>query len=336
MHGELPADWRKAVDALVAAQQDKPAAVATRVSSQQSLNALAPVVPELFGGSADLTGSNNTNHKGSRPVSAADPGANYVHYGVREFGMSAIMNGIALHRGLLPYGGTFLVFSDYARNAVRMAALMKQRVIHVYTHDSIGLGEDGPTHQPIEHVASLRLIPNLSLWRPCDTVETAIAWAAALERAGGPTALVLTRQALPPQTRDAAQLAAIARGGYVLRDCEGSPDCALIATGSEVALAVDAARVLAERGRRVRVVSMPSTDVFDAQPAGWRDAVLPPGTPRVAVEAGATGGWWRYVGERGAVVGMHGFGASGPAKKLFEHFGFTTDAVVGAVEAVLG
>jgi transketolase len=336
MRGELPSGWRGAIDALVAAQQAKPAAVATRVSSQQSLNALAPVLPELFGGSADLTGSNNTNHKGSTTFSATEPGNNYVHYGVREFGMSAIMNGVALHRGLIPYGGTFLVFSDYARNAVRMAALMRRRVIHVYTHDSIGLGEDGPTHQPVEHVASLRLIPHLSLWRPCDTVETAVAWAAAIERADGPTCLVLSRQALPPQSRDAAQLAAIARGGYVLCEAGGAPECVLIATGSEVALAVDAARALGERGRRVRVVSMPSTDVFDAQPQAYRASVLPPGVPCVAIEAGVRDGWWRYLGGRGAVVGMPDFGASAPAKKLFEHFGFTIDNVVGAVEGLLG
>jgi transketolase len=336
MRGELPAGWRAAIDALVAAQQQKPAAVATRVSSQQSLNALAPVVPELFGGSADLTGSNNTNHKDSKAVSAAEPGNNYLHYGVREFGMSAIMNGIALHGGLIPYGGTFLVFSDYARNAVRMAALMRQRVIHVYTHDSIGLGEDGPTHQPVEHVASLRLIPGLSLWRPCDTVETAVAWAAAVAREDGPTCLVLTRQALPSQTRDVAQLAMIARGGYVLHDADGAPECVLIATGSEVALAVEAASALAERGRRVRVVSMPSTDVFDAQPPAYREAVLPPGVPCVAIEAGASDGWWRYLGGRGAVVGMREFGASAPARKLFEHFGFTIGNVVGKVEGLLG
>jgi transketolase len=329
----LPGGWRKAVDALIQAANEKPAAVATRVSSQQTLNALAPVIPELFGGSADLTGSNNTNHKGSTTVTRERAAADYVHYGVREFGMTAIMNGIALHRGLIPFGGTFLVFSDYARNAVRMAALMKQRNILVYTHDSIGLGEDGPTHQPIEHLWSLRLIPDMSLWRPCDTVETAVAWAAALERMDGPTCLVLTRQALPPVMRSAEQVAAIERGGYVLQE-SGDPQCVVIATGSEVGLALDAAKAL-ESKRRVRVVSMPSTDRFDAQPQAYRDAVLPRGVPKLAIEAGAPGGWWRYVGERGNVVGMTTFGASAPAKALFEHFGFTRDRIVREIEALI-
>jgi len=332
---QLPSGWRAAVDALIRSTNEKPTAVATRVSSQQTLNALGPVIPELFGGSADLTGSNNTNHKGSTTVSASRADANYVHYGVREFGMTAIMNGIALHRGLIPYGGTFLVFSDYARNAVRMAALMKQRNILVYTHDSIGLGEDGPTHQPIEHLWSLRLIPNLSLWRPCDTVETAVAWAAALERTDGPTCLVLTRQALPHVPRSAEQVANIARGGYVALETTGTPQCVVIATGSEIGLALDAAKTLGEKDVRVRVVSMPSTDHFDAQPQSYRDAVLPPGVPRLAVEAGVPGGWWRYVGERGNVVGMTSFGASAPAKALFEHFGFTREHIVREIEALI-
>jgi transketolase len=288
----------------------------------------------MLGGSADLTGSNNTNHKGSAPV-GKDGTGNYLHYGVREFGMCAIMNGIALHGGFLPYGGTFLVFSDYARNAVRMAALMKQRVVLVFTHDSIGLGEDGPTHQPVEHLASLRVIPNMRVWRPCDTVETAVAWADAVQHTTGPTSLVLTRQALPSMSRTAQQVAAVERGGYVLVDCEGTPQCVLIATGSEVALAVDAAKQLAGEGRRVRVVSMPCTTLFDAQDAAYRASVLPAGVPRVAVEAGVTDGWWRYVGLDGAVVGMHGFGASGPAKKLFEHFGFTVARVAEAVAGVI-
>ncbi|HSD53447.1 MAG TPA: transketolase [Burkholderiales bacterium] len=335
LRGELPDGFRSALDDFIAGAVAKPADVATRSASQQVLNALAPAIPELIGGSADLTGSNNTNHKGSTVVSREDPGGNYLHYGVREFGMTAIMNGIALHGGLIPYGGTFLVFSDYARNAVRMAALMKQGVILVYTHDSIGLGEDGPTHQPIEHLWSLRIIPNMRVWRPCDTVETAVAWGDAVTRRDGPTSLVLTRQALPAVRRSDAQLATIMRGGYVLDEPDGSPECVLIATGSEVGLARDAARELADRGRRVRVVSMPCTSLFDAEPAAYRDSVLPPGVPRLAIEAGAREGWWRYVGEGGAVIGMTGFGASAPAKQLFAHFGFTRDAVVGAVGDLL-
>jgi len=334
LRGELPAGWRSAVEAFARAAAEKPAAVATRISSQQVLNVLGAVIPELLGGSADLTWSNNTNQTDFRPLSADDPTGNYLHYGVREFGMTAIMNGIALHGGLVPYGGTFLVFSDYARNAVRMAALMKQRVILVYTHDSIGLGEDGPTHQPVEHVASLRMIPNMRLWRPCDTVETAIAWAEAIGRHDGPTSLVLTRQGLPAMTRTAAQAADIVRGGYVLADCEGPPDCVLIATGSEVALAMDAAKGLATKGRKVRVVSMPCTQLFDTQPQQYRDSVLPPGVPRVAIEMGVPDGWWRYVGATGAVLGISAFGASAPAKKLFEHYGFTPDNVIRIVEGL--
>jgi transketolase len=245
------------------------------------------------------------------------------------------MTGVALHGGFVPYGGTFLVFSDYARNAARMAALMKQRVILVYTHDSIGLGEDGPTHQPVEHVASLRIIPNMQLWRPCDTVETAVAWASAIARTDGPTSLVLTRQALPPMPRSAAQTADIGRGGYVLADCDGRPDCVLIATGSEVALAMEAAKGLAEKGRKLRVVSMPCTSLFDVQPQQYRDSVLPPDVPRVAVEAGVRDAWWRYVSCGGAVIGMDSFGASAPAKQLFEHFGFTRDNVIRVVEGLL-
>jgi transketolase len=335
LRGELPAGWRTAVEEFIAAESTSSKGVATRSSSQQVLNALAPAIPELLGGSADLTGSNNTNHKGSVVVSGDEIGGNYIHYGVREFGMTAIMNGVSLHGGFIPYGGTFLVFSDYARNAVRMAALMKQGVILVYTHDSIGLGEDGPTHQPVEHVASLRLIPGMRVWRPCDTVETAVAWADAVERRAAPTSLVLTRQALPQMPRSKAQLADIARGGYVLHDCEGTPECVLIASGSEVALAVDSARALEARGRRIRVVSMPCTDLFDTQPQQYRDKVLSPAAPRVAIEAGCTHGWWRYVGAAGAVVGIDSFGASAPAKKLFEHYGFTRDNVVRVVEGLL-
>jgi transketolase len=335
LRGELPAGWRDAVLEFARSAQEKPAALATRSSSQKTLDVLGSAIPEMLGGSADLTGSNNTNHRGSQAVTAEGLGGNYLHYGVREFGMTAIMNGVALHGGFVPYGGTFLVFSDYARNAVRMACLMKQRVILVYTHDSIGLGEDGPTHQPVEHVASLRLIPNMQVWRPCDTVETALAWASAVERTDGPTSLILSRQALPPMERTPAQVAEVARGGYVLVDSGGRPDCVLIATGSEVGLAVDAARRLAETGRRIRVVSMPCTAIFDMQPQQYRDSVLPPGVPRVAIEAGVRDGWWRYLGGNGAVIGMDGFGASAPAKKLFEHFGFTPDNVVRTVEGLL-
>jgi transketolase len=335
LRGELPAAWRRAVLDFVQAAQEKPAAVATRSASQKTLDVLGAAIPEMLGGSADLTGSNNTNHKASKAVTADGVGGNYIHYGVREFGMTAIMNGIALHGGFIPYGGTFLVFSDYARNAVRMAALMKQRVILVYTHDSIGLGEDGPTHQPVEHVASLRIVPNMRVWRPCDTVETGLAWASAVERCDGPTSLVLSRQALAPMTRTPAQVADVARGGYVLVDGGGKPDCILIATGSEVGIAVDAAQRLAAAGRKVRVVSMPCAEVFDTQPQQYRDAVLTPGVPRVAIEAGVRDTWWRYVGSRGAVIGMDTFGASAPAKQLFEHFGFTSDNVVRTVDGLL-
>jgi transketolase len=333
--GRLPDGWRRTIEEFVRSAAEKPAALATRSSSQQVLHALGAVIPELLGGSADLTGSNNTNHKASKAVVREDVAGNYLHYGVREFGMTAIMNGVALHGGFVPYGGTFLVFSDYARNAVRMAALMKLGVIHVYTHDSIGLGEDGPTHQPVEHVASLRIIPNTRVWRPCDTVETAVAWADALERRDGPTSLVLSRQALPAMTRTAVQTQDIARGGYVLSDCAGIPECVLIATGSEVALVMDAAKELAGKGRRVRVVSMPCTSLFDMQPQQYRASVLPPDVPRVAVEAGVRDGWWRYVSGDGAVIGLDSFGASAPAKKLFEHFGFTRDNVVKTVEGLL-
>jgi transketolase len=335
MKGELPFAWQDLARQYIQAAQGA-ASVATRQSSQQALNAFGPTLPELLGGSADLTGSNNTNRKDSKVIAAKDAAGNYLHYGVREFGMAAIMNGMALHGGVIPYGGTFLVFSDYARNAMRMSALMKLQVIYVMTHDSIGLGEDGPTHQPIEHLPSLRIVPNMTVWRPCDTLETAIAWVDAIERKQGPTTLALTRQGLPPQPRSAEQIANVRRGGYVLRDCEGTPEAILIATGSEVALAVESANALAQKGRRVRVVSMPSTSVFDSQDAAYREQVLPRAvTRRVAVEAAATETWWRYVGSAGAVVGMHGFGASGVAKDLFKHFGFTVENVVQTVERVL-
>jgi transketolase len=332
MRGHLPHDWPQHVQATLAAVQEKGGAVATRQSSQAALNAFGPKVPELFGGSADLTGSNNTWRKDSKGITRDDASGNYVWYGVREFGMSAAMNGLALHGGFQPYGGTFLVFSDYARNAVRMACLMSVPSIFVYTHDSIGLGEDGPTHQPIEHVATLRYIPGMTLWRPCDDVEAHVAWVDAIERRNGPTSLVLTRQALPHQARTPEQLAAVRKGGYVLAEAEGgAPQAVLIATGSEVALAMDARRLLQAEGRRVRVVSMPCTEAFDAQPADYRDAVLPPNIPRVAVEAGTPDYWCRYVGARERAVGMERFGASAPARDLFRHFGFTPERVAEVV-----
>jgi transketolase len=334
--GDLPAGWPEQARATLAAVQEQGAAVATRQSSQAALNAFAATLPELIGGSADLTGSNNTWAKNSKGITRTDPAGNYIWYGVREFGMSAMMNGIALHGGLMPYGGTFLVFSDYARSAVRMAALMQVPTIFVWSHDSIGLGEDGPTHQPVEQLASLRLIPNLTLWRPCDAVEAHVAWIDAIERRAGPSALVLTRQALPHQPRSAAQLADVRRGGYVLVECQGAPELVLIATGSEVQLAVEAARELAAHGRRVRVVSMPSTEVFDAQPADYRASVLPHGVARVAIEAGVRDGWCRYTLEREHVVGIDRFGASAPAKDLFKHFGFTTEHVVAVATQALG
>ncbi len=337
MLGRFPQGWGAARDAYLAEAPQSGASIATRQASQQALNAFGPVLPELFGGSADLTPSNNTFRKDSRVVTGADASGNYVHFGVREFGMSAIMNGMALHGGFIPYGGTFLVFSDYARNALRMAALMRLRSLFVFTHDSIGLGEDGPTHQPVEHVASLRLIPGMSLWRPCDTIETAVAWAAALERTDGPTCLALTRQALPLQLRSLQQVADVRRGGYVLSDCGETPECILIATGSEVALATEAAQALAGRGRKVRVVSLPNVGLFEQQDPAWRERVLPSSVAcRVVVEAGARDGWWRYVGARGAIIGMDTFGASAPAKELFKRFGFTVDNVVRTVEMMIG
>jgi transketolase len=337
-HGELPAAWSEMARAFIAAQAAKGESVATRKASQQAIEALAPALPELIGGSADLTGSVLTDWSRSTTLTRTEPG-NYIHFGVREFGMSAIANGIVLSGGHLPFVGTFLTFSDYARNAVRMAALMKIGTIFVYTHDSIGLGEDGPTHQPVEHAASLRLIPHMELWRPCDTVETAVAWIAAIERRHGPTCLLFTRQTLPFQARDEAQIAMIRRGGYVLADWNGDGRRAVvIATGSEVAPAMGARAALAAEGIAVRVVSMPCTSVYDAQDREWRDSVLPPGVPRVAVEAGATGGWRKYVGAdddpRGAVVGLDTFGESAPAAALFKHFGITADGVAAAVRRV--
>ena len=336
MKGELPADWESRAVAFVQDVIGKKATIASRKASQNAIDGYGPVVPELLGGSADLAGSNLTMWKGSRSVSNTVADGNYIHYGVREFAMAAIMNGVSLHGGFIPYGGTFLIFSDYARNGLRMSALMKQRVIYVLTHDSIGLGEDGPTHQPIEQVASLRLIPNMSLWRPCDAVETAVAWKYGIERTDGPTSLSLSRQNLPHQERSERQVADIARGGYVLRDSDGTPELIFVATGSEVGLAMDAAEQLTGKGRKVRVVSMPSVDVFEKQDAAYREAVLPSAvTARVAVEAGVTNGWYRYVGMRGAVVGIDSFGESGPADQVFRHFGFTVDNVIATAERVL-
>ncbi len=337
MKGALPTDYRRRAAALVAQQGTKGESIATRKASQQAIEALAPALPELIGGSADLTGSVFTNWSGSRAVTASDAG-NYVNFGVREFAMSAIANGLALHGGFIPYVGTFLTFSDYARNAIRMAALMKLRSIFVYTHDSIGLGEDGPTHQSIEHASSLRLIPNLDVWRPCDTVESAVAWSEAIARSDGPACLLFTRQAVPFNARDDEQTAAIRRGGYVLRDTEAAR-AVIIATGSEVALAIGAQQDLAKSGIAVRVVSMPCTEVFDRQDAAYRSGVLPPGVPRVAVEAGVSGFWHKYVGAeddpRAAIVGIDRFGESAPAGVLFKHFGFTVEHVVAAVKEVI-
>ncbi|MGP7733013.1 transketolase [Oceanimonas smirnovii] len=337
LNGELPADWAQQSADFIKGLQAAPAKIATRKASQNALDAFGAILPELLGGSADLAPSNLTMHKGSRAISAEDASGNYLHYGVREFGMSAIMNGIALHGGFVPYGGTFLMFVEYARNAVRMAALMKQRSIFVYTHDSIGLGEDGPTHQPVEQIASLRLTPNMSTWRPCDQVESAVAWKHAIERKDGPTSLIFSRQNLGQMERTDAQLADVAKGGYVLRDCAGTPELILIATGSEVELAMAAAEQLTAKGRAVRVVSMPSTDVFDAQSTEYRESVLPAAvTRRVAVEAGIKDFWFKYVGFGGDIIGMTSFGESAPAGELFKLFGFTTDNVVEKAEALLG
>jgi transketolase len=335
VRGELPGNWQthadKAIDAIDAVGKS----MATRKASQVALEAFAPALPELIGGSADLTGSNNTLHKFSTPVTRDDARGNYLFFGVREFGMAAMMNGMAAHGGVAPYGGTFLVFSDYARNALRMAALIGLRSVFVLTHDSIGLGEDGPTHQPIEHLASLRLMPNMDVWRPCDAVETAVAWRAALERRTAPTCLVLTRQDLPHIPRTREQIESCARGGYIVMSTDGQPALTLIATGSEVQLALGAARELEKAGVAVRVVSMPCTAAFDRQPPEYRSHVLPSSGARLAIEAGATGSWWRYVGGRGDVLGLDRFGHSAPAKALFEHFGFTVEAVVAAARRLL-
>ncbi|NHZ79513.1 transketolase [Massilia sp. CCM 8695] len=333
MKGELPADFNATLDAAIAACVEKKENIATRKASQNAIQALAPTLPEFLGGSADLTGSNLTNWKECIALRSGKPG-NHINYGVREFGMSAIMNGIALHGGYIPFGATFLTFSDYSRNALRMAALMKLRSIFVFTHDSIGLGEDGPTHQSVEHVSSLRLIPNLDNWRPCDTVESAAAWGAAVQRKDGPSTLIFSRQNLPFQERTPAQIADIARGGYVLQDVADAK-AILIATGSEIELATKAAAALAAEGILVRVVSMPSTDVYDRQDAAYKASVLTRGVPRVAIEAGVTDFWYKYVGLEGAVVGIDTFGESAPAPVLFKHFGFTVENVVAKVKSVL-
>ncbi len=336
MAGDLPGDWEERAGAFIRELNEKGEKVATRKASQICLNGYGPILPELIGGSADLAGSNLTLWKGSKGISKHDGAGNYLYYGVREFGMSAIMNGILLHGGFKPYGGTFLMFMEYARNAVRMASLMRLSTIFVYTHDSIGLGEDGPTHQPVEQVATLRLIPRMAVWRPCDTVETAVAWKCAIERTDGPTSLILSRQNLPHIERSDEQIDAIARGGYVLRDCAGEPEAIIIATGSEVELGLAAHEELKGKGKRVRLVSMPSTNLFDAQDAAYRESVLPSQvTARVAVEAGVTDYWRKYVGLNGKVVGVDSFGESAPAPQVYKHFNVTSEAVVAAVEALV-
>lgn len=336
LSGDLPADFSEKASAYIAEVAAKGETIASRKASQNALNAFGPLLPEFLGGSADLAGSNLTLWKGCKGVTAEDASGNYMYYGVREFGMTAIMNGVALHGGLVPYGATFLMFMEYARNAVRMSALMKQRVIHVYTHDSIGLGEDGPTHQPIEQLASLRCTPNLDTWRPADAVESAVSWKSALERKDGPSALIFSRQNLQHQTRNAIQIEEIARGGYVLKDCAGEPELILIATGSEVGLAVQAYDKLTEQGRKVRVVSMPCTSVFDAQDAGYKQSVLPlQVSARIAIEASHADYWYKYVGLEGRVIGMTTYGESAPAPALFEEFGFTLENILGQAEELL-
>ncbi len=335
MAGELPSDWAEKSAAFIAKVNEKAETIASRKASQNALNGFGPLLPEILGGSADLAGSNLTLWSGCKDVNAEGHGGNYVYYGVREFGMSAIMNGVAAHGGFKPYGATFLMFSEYARNALRMSALMKLPVIQVYTHDSIGLGEDGPTHQPVEQTATLRLIPNMNVWRPCDAVESAISWKSAIERTDGPTCLIFSRQNLPHVARNDAQIVNISRGGYVLVDTDGTPDAILISTGSEIELAVKAAEALAAKGKKVRVVSMPCSNVFDAQDQAYRDSVLPPAvTRRVAVEAGVSDLWWKYVGSNGKIVGLDRFGESAPAGQLFKLFGFTAENVAATVESL--
>jgi transketolase len=334
--GELPANWASVAEAYIKECDTKAESPATRKASQNAIQAYAKALPEFLGGSADLSPSNLTNWKEAKAISKTVADGNYISYGVREFGMSAIMNGMTLHGGFIPFGGTFLMFSEYARNALRMAALMKIRSIFVYTHDSIGLGEDGPTHQPVEQISTLRMIPNMSVWRPCDAVESAVAWRSAIEKKSGPSCLIFSRQNLAHMPRSAEQLKNIARGGYVLKDCAGAPDVILLATGSEVELAVKAADELTGKGKKVRVVSMPATDLFDAQDAAYKESVLPAScTKRVAVEAGVTGFWYKYVGLNGKVVGIDRFGESAPAGQLFKEFGFTVENVVKTVESLV-
>ncbi|WP_417666767.1 transketolase [Pseudidiomarina sp.] len=336
LDGDLPADFAAQADAYITKLQAEPADIASRKASQNALNTYGPLLPELLGGSADLAGSNLTIWSGSKGITKTDASGNYIFYGVREFAMSAIMNGIALHGGFTPYGATFLMFMEYARNAVRMAALMKQQSIFVYTHDSIGLGEDGPTHQPVEQMASLRMTPNMSTWRPCDQVESAVAWKYALLRKDGPTSLIFSRQNLAQQERSNDQVSNIERGGYILLDSNGTPDLILIATGSEVALAVSAAKTLQAEGHQVRVVSMPATDVFDQQDSAYREQVLPSTQAnRIAIEAGIADYWFKYVGLQGRIIGMTTFGESAPAGELFKHFGFTVENVVTTAKELL-
>ena len=336
LSGKLPADFDAKANAYIAEVAAKGETIASRKASQNALSAFGPLLPELLGGSADLAGSNLTIWKGCKSITGEDASGNYVHYGVREFGMSAIMNGVVLHGGLVPYGATFLMFMEYARNAIRMSALMKQRVIYVFTHDSIGLGEDGPTHQPVEQLTSLRTTPNLDTWRPADAVESAVAWKFALERNDGPSALIFSRQNLTHQTRDAGQIADINRGGYVLKDCAGEPELILISAGSEVGLAVQAYDKLTEQGRKVRVVSMPCTSVYEAQDAGYKQSVLPlQVSARIAIEASHADYWYKYVGLEGRVIGMTTYGESAPAPALFEEFGFTLENILGQAEELL-
>ncbi|POF55298.1 transketolase, partial [Vibrio vulnificus] len=336
VNGDLPAEWEEKANQIIADLQANPANIASRKASQNALEAFGQMLPEFMGGSADLAPSNLTMWSGSKSLEANDFSGNYIHYGVREFGMTAIMNGIALHGGFVPYGATFLMFMEYARNAMRMAALMKVQNIQVYTHDSIGLGEDGPTHQPVEQIASLRLTPNMSTWRPCDQVESAVAWKLAIERKDGPSALIFSRQNLAQQPRSAEQVADIAKGGYILKDSDGKPELILIATGSEVELAVKAAEQLTAEGKKVRVVSMPATDTFDKQDAAYRESVLPSDvTARIAIEAGIADFWYKYVGFDGRIIGMTTFGESAPADQLFEMFGFTVENVVNTAKELL-
>jgi transketolase len=335
LKGDLPADFIENADAFIAEVDAKAEKIASRKASQNTLNGFGPLLPEFLGGSADLAGSNLTIWSGCKGIQDHADG-NYIYYGVREFAMSAIMNGISLHGGFIPYGATFLMFSEYARNALRMAALMKIQGIFVYTHDSIGLGEDGPTHQPVEQTATLRLIPNMSVWRPCDAVESAVAWKVAIARKDGPCSLIFSRQGLAPQNRGAEQIAAIEKGGYILSDCDGTPEAIIIATGSEVELAMNAAQQLTEKGKKIRVVSMPSTNMFDAQDDAYRESVLPSSvTARVAVEAGVTDAWFKYVGFQGKVIGLDRFGESAPINDLLKHFNFTVENVVSSVESII-